>query len=72
VKDTQDIRERLINMDWRTLTEDMHAKGYAHVPDLLTQERCKQLIADYDSPNLYRKTITMERYRFGVDGMAAD
>jgi hypothetical protein len=53
-------------MDWRTLTEDMHAKGYAHVPDLLTHERCKQLIADYDIPNLYRKTITMERYRFGL------
>lgn len=44
----------------------MHARGYAHVPQLLTAEACRQLIDAYDDPALYRKTITMERYRFGL------
>jgi len=44
----------------------MHTKGYAHVSDVLTREQCNQLIVDYDKPKFYRKTIKMERYRFGL------
>ena len=34
--------------------------------DVLTREQCNQLIVDYDKPKFYRKTIKMERYRFGL------
>jgi len=44
----------------------MHAKGYAHVPGLLSAVDCDRIIANYDESKLYRKTITMERYRFGL------
>jgi len=44
----------------------MHAKGYAQVPGLLSANECDSLIANYDEPKFYRKTITMERFRFGL------
>ena len=43
----------------------MHATGYALVPGFLDKAACDSLIEQYDNPGLYRKTITMERYRFG-------
>ena len=66
MKDAKAITQRLADVDWQTVTESMHARGYAHVPELLEHEECEQLIADYDETKLYRKTITMERYRFGL------
>src|SRR3954452_5537159 len=56
----------LANVDWRHVEEDMHARGYAHVPRVLTSRMCRDLIASYDEATLYRKTIVMERYRFGL------
>src|SRR5262249_30886635 len=46
--------------------EQLHRQGYAHVPKLLRSADCDRLIAAYDKPDLYRKTIIMERYRFGL------
>lgn len=60
------IQQRLAVVDWQMVAEQMHATGYALVPGLLTREDCDQLIAGYDEPQFYRKTITMERYRFGL------
>ena len=60
------IERTLARIDWRHVAEGMHAKGFAHVPGVLTVEACRQLIAGYDEPKFYRKTITMERYRFGL------
>jgi len=52
--------------DWQALAEGMHAKGYALLPQLLNKDTCRQLITGYDDAELYRKTIVMERYRFGL------
>jgi len=60
------IQQALAKIDWPRVADDMHARGYAHVPGVLTTEACRQLIADYDQPGFYRKTITMERYRYGL------
>jgi hypothetical protein len=60
------IRKTLETVDWSRVAEDMHAKGYAHVPGVLRQEDCERLIADFDEPKFYRKTIVMERYRYGL------
>jgi uncharacterized protein len=65
MKDAKDIKQRLANVDWQTVAQDMHAKGYAQVSGLLTPQECGQFIADYDQPKFYRRTIPMERYRFG-------
>ena len=62
----ESILERLENIDWSNISEKMHSNGFASVSSLLTKEECAGLIKSYDSQSLYRKTISMERYRFGV------
>lgn len=43
----------------------MHRQGYTLIPDVLQPQECASLIAAYDADQTYRKTISMERYRFG-------
>jgi hypothetical protein len=59
------ITERLKQKDWARAAESLHRDGYAIVPDVLTQEECNELIGQYENEARYRKTINMERYRFG-------
>ncbi len=51
---------------WQTVTEAMNEKGFAVVPNLLSNKQCTELIQNYDNTNAYRKTVVMERYRFGL------
>ena len=60
------IQEKIAAIDWQIVTSEMNEKGFALVPQLLSNKYCEELIADYDDPALYRKIITMERYRFGL------
>ena len=60
------IKEKLSGIDWQILTEGLNQKGYAIVPNLLPDDDCKDLISNYGQSKLYRKTIVMERYRFGL------
>lgn len=60
------IHERISKVNWGKITEDMHQKGYAVVSKLLSEEDCRLLINNYHNQQCYRKTITMERYRFGL------
>ncbi len=39
--------------------------GYALLPSFLSTESCQRLRESYCRPDLYRKTIEMQRYRFG-------
>lgn len=59
------IIERLQQKDWGKTAEHLHRDGYTVVPDVLTLNECKELINGYDAEARYRKTINMERYRFG-------
>ena len=56
---------KLDNINWKVVTEAMHAQGYAVVKDVLSAKECDGLVKAYNEPDLYRKTISMERYRFG-------
>lgn len=60
------ISEQIAALDWAALTHEMNEKGYAIIPKLIADEQCNQLIDSYDHPNGYRKTVVMERYRFGL------
>jgi hypothetical protein len=62
----QDIQATISAIHWQTITEDMHEKGYAILPQLLTHEQCAQLTENYYHPQAYRRTVVMERYRFGL------
>jgi len=54
------------NKNWAEVTEEMHQSGYAIVPNMLNDEQCENLKGEYNNPDLYRKTVVMERYRFGL------
>jgi uncharacterized protein len=62
----QQIKDRLAGIDWPSMTEQLDQKGFALASSVLTTEDCGQLIGGYDQSKYYRKTITMERYRFGL------
>lgn len=51
--------------DSAVLTEQMNRDGYALLPGFLAKESCDELRALYDREEGYRKTVNMERYRFG-------
>lgn len=59
------IKNRLDGKNWESIGENLTHKGYSVVENVLTHSECEQLIANYDIEGLYRKTIAMERYRFG-------
>ncbi|WP_235005330.1 2OG-Fe(II) oxygenase [Pedobacter nyackensis] len=52
--------------DWDFITEEMHGKGFATISKFLSEKQCDELIQRYDHPQAYRKTVAMERYRFGL------
>lgn len=53
-------------LNWQNIADDLHDKGYAIVPSFLPTEDCANLIGQFDNPQSYRKTVVMERYRFGL------
>lgn len=59
------IITRLANQDWSTISKQLHQQGFVTVKNILTQEDCTQLINNYTAEH-YRKTVVMERYRFGL------
>lgn len=62
----QDINYKLENADWESITESMHQNGYAILPNTLSEGQCEALKAAYNNPDAYRKTVVMERHRFGL------
>ncbi|OCX53243.1 prolyl 4-hydroxylase subunit alpha [Mucilaginibacter sp. PPCGB 2223] len=62
----QNIHQKIASCNWEAITEAMHRNGYAIIPRVLTGAQCDGLKAGYDHPNSYRKTVIMERYRFGL------
>jgi hypothetical protein len=61
-----DINDKLNAVNWNKITEEMHDKGYAIIPKMITNEHCTDLIKEYNNQKAYRKTVVMERYRFGL------
>jgi hypothetical protein len=61
----QQIIERIRRLNWMEITESMHQKGYARVTSLLSRKECDSLRDTFSNDSLFRKTIVMERYRFG-------
>nr|WP_068890823.1 2OG-Fe(II) oxygenase [Pedobacter panaciterrae] len=60
------INERIAGINWSKIREELHDKGFVIIKDLLTKKECNDLIEDYNADNVYRKTVNMERYRFGL------
>jgi hypothetical protein len=61
-----DMQERIGLLDWDSISEEMNQKGCAGASGVLTEEECDELIGQYNNETLFRKTVNMERYRFGL------
>ena len=60
------LKESIQNINWQAVTESMNDNGYAMIPGLISDEDCNNLKNSYDDNALYRKTVIMERYRYGL------
>lgn len=60
------MENKISAINWQFITDEMHEKGFAVIPKLLSSEQCSELISEYINPTIYRKTVVMERYRFGI------
>lgn len=58
------LRQKVDALPWAVLTESLHQKGFALIPQLLGPAECQTLLTGYEDQR-YRKTVNMERYRFG-------
>ena len=61
-----DIISKINTTDWQKTNTAMNEKGYVVVPNFLSDNQCQNLIDQYNNPVGYRKTVIMERYRFGL------
>ena len=61
-----DIQQKIFSIDSQGVSESMHDKGYVLLSQFLPKKYCNELIDKYDDVELYRKIITMEKYRFGL------
>lgn len=62
----ENVISRIASADWEQIALEMHQKGYAIIPKLLNEEQCETLKQNYQHPKAYRKTVIMERHRFGL------
>ncbi|MDU0200421.1 2OG-Fe(II) oxygenase [Paenibacillus sp. MAH-36] len=54
------------NLDWNFIQQMLDENGYAKLPSLLQKSECRELIDTYAEESLFRTTIDMSRYRFGI------
>lgn len=59
------IRQSWERIDWTAVSQSLNKYGYAILPGFLSHPQCDELSARYAEVDSYRKTIQMERYRFG-------
>jgi len=60
------MEQRIEQLDWNKISGQLNDHGYALVNNVLARDQCDHLANGYESKELYRKTINMERYRFGL------
>lgn len=61
----QTVIDKIQAADWEAITEQMHQQGCALIEQVLSTELCEMLKQAYPQTELYRKTVEMQRYRFG-------
>src|SRR5687768_18550214 len=58
--------EGIRNADWLKVRESLDVHGFAQVKNVLSQETCEGIVRLYSDEKLFRSTINMQRYRFGL------
>lgn len=52
--------------DWHETQSALDRHGFVKIPSVLSETECEGIKALYDQPDLFRSTIDMRRYRFGL------
>lgn len=58
--------KQINTIEWDEVFHSMNTKGYHVLKNILSPPECKKLVELYGQNSLYRSTIDMKRYRFGV------
>jgi uncharacterized protein len=59
------IAARVKALDWRSIADDVNARGVAVTGPLLTADECSGLIALYAHADMFRSRVVMQRHGFG-------
>jgi len=64
------MKMRTVDFDWKQIEETFMSVGYVHLPHVMNQKACLELIQCYQDDRNFRKRIVMERHNFGVGDYA--
>jgi uncharacterized protein len=59
------LYEKIEAIDWPAAFVSLNRSGNALIPEILDLTTCQELIALYERGKLFRKTVVMEKHRFG-------
>jgi len=60
------LKNNIDALGWPFIIEQLIDKGYTKVDSILDDSQCEQLKASYSINKIYRKTVNMQQYRFGL------
>jgi uncharacterized protein len=63
---SQSVMQRVQQLDWERITEQLHSQGFATTGQILTQVECEAISSAYDQADLYRSRVVMARHGFGL------
>ncbi|MEX1241333.1 MAG: 2OG-Fe(II) oxygenase [Cyclobacteriaceae bacterium] len=58
--------ERKISVDWDQARASLDSRGFVRIPSVLPEKQCLDICDLYQEETLFRSTINMQRYRFGM------
>ena len=59
------IKKRVAAIDWERVSQNLDAEGHAVIKDILSAQESEAVARLFDSDNLFRSRVVMERHRFG-------
>ena len=59
------IETRIAALPWPEITGELHQRGFAKTPPILSADECAELAGLYDEDRRFRSRIVMERHGFG-------
>lgn len=59
------ITEKIEAVDWEIIADSINQTGYAMLSRMLSDDTCDDLVKSYNQARRFRKTVVMERFRFG-------
>jgi uncharacterized protein len=62
---TGSIEQRVAAIDWQQVSKDVDAEGHAIIKHILAAGECEELSGLFQSDQLFRSRVVMERHRFG-------